>query len=184
MLMFLAFLCCQPLSLSKYCYFALTCEEFSFASKRELSLMTYFSTILFTFPLCLFRVILFFVLRRNIAKQINKCAQPFEEKDVKVKISVIYLSFISIVNPVITSDSECVTSEEALKYVLFLVDVNQMYDIALGMYDFDLVLMVAEKSQKVRIEVHPYMDIKLLILVDDHKRGESFTFQWLCPSCF
>ena len=68
--------------------------------------------------------------------------------------------------------------------MLFLVDVNQMYDIALGMYDFDLVLMVAEKSQKVRIEVHPYMDIKLLILVDDHNRGESFTFQWLCPSCF
>ncbi|EDO27313.1 predicted protein, partial [Nematostella vectensis] len=41
-----------------------------------------------------------------------------------------------------------VTSEEALKYVLFLVDVNQMFDVALGMYDFQLVLMVAEKSQK------------------------------------
>ena len=25
-----------------------------------------------------------------------------------------------------------------------------MYDVALGMYDFDLVLMVAEKSQKVK----------------------------------
>ena len=40
-------------------------------------------------------------------------------------------------------------AEEALKYLLFLVDVNEMYDIALGTYDFDLVLMVAEKSQKV-----------------------------------
>ena len=41
-------------------------------------------------------------------------------------------------------------AEDALKYVLFLVDVNEIYDIALGTYDFDLVLMVAQKSQKVR----------------------------------
>ena len=41
------------------------------------------------------------------------------------------------------------TAEEALKFSLFLVDVNQLYDIALGMYDFSLVLMVAERSQKV-----------------------------------
>ncbi len=40
-------------------------------------------------------------------------------------------------------------AEDALKYLLFLVDVNKMYDVALGMYDFQLVLMVAEKSQKV-----------------------------------
>ena len=43
--------------------------------------------------------------------------------------------------------------------MLFLVDVNQMYDVALGMYDFELVLMVAEKSQKVKalgsVSVHP-----------------------------
>ena len=43
-----------------------------------------------------------------------------------------------------------VGAEEALKYLLFLVDVNELYDVALGTYDFDLVLMVAEKSQKVR----------------------------------
>ena len=43
-----------------------------------------------------------------------------------------------------------VEADEALKYLIFLVDVNKMYDVALGMYDFQLVLMVAEKSQKVR----------------------------------
>ena len=53
-------------------------------------------------------------------------------------------------NPLNTTEPGFVTSEEALKYVLFLVDVNQMYDVALGMYDFELVLMVAEKSQKVK----------------------------------
>ena len=57
--------------------------------------------------------------------------------------------FISA-NPVTLAALDPVTSEEALKYVLFLVDVNQMYDLALGMYDFELVLMVAEKSQKVK----------------------------------
>ena len=29
-----------------------------------------------------------------------------------------------------------------------------MYDVALGMYDFQLVLMVAEKSQKVSSNTH------------------------------
>ena len=44
---------------------------------------------------------------------------------------------------------DVVSAEDALKYTLFLVDVNLLYDVALGMYDFQLVLMVAEKSQKV-----------------------------------
>lgn len=42
-----------------------------------------------------------------------------------------------------------ITVDDALRHSLFLVDVNQLYDVALGMYDFDLVLMIAEKSQKV-----------------------------------
>ncbi|XP_078368242.1 elongator complex protein 1-like isoform X2 [Oculina patagonica] len=61
-------------------------------------------------------------------------------------------------NPVNTTEAESVTSEEALKYVLFLVDVNQMYDVALGMYDFELVLMVAEKSQKDPKEYLPFLN--------------------------
>ena len=43
-----------------------------------------------------------------------------------------------------------ITVDDALRHSLFLVDVNQLYDVALGMYDFDLVLMIAEKSQKVK----------------------------------
>jgi len=43
-----------------------------------------------------------------------------------------------------------ITVDDALKHSLLLVDVNQLYDAALGMYDFDLVLMIAEKSQKVK----------------------------------
>ena len=29
-----------------------------------------------------------------------------------------------------------------------MVDVNTLFDVALGTYDFDIVMMVAEKSQK------------------------------------
>ncbi|KAN0047501.1 hypothetical protein ACTA71_001883 [Dictyostelium dimigraforme] len=39
-------------------------------------------------------------------------------------------------------------AEESLDYIVFLVDVNKLYDIALGTYDFELVIMVAQKSQK------------------------------------
>ncbi|CAH0724919.1 unnamed protein product, partial [Brenthis ino] len=41
-----------------------------------------------------------------------------------------------------------VTSDEALKYLLYMVNVDHLFDVALGMYDFDLVLLVANKSQK------------------------------------
>lgn len=47
-----------------------------------------------------------------------------------------------------------VSAEEALKYLLFLVNVNDLYEHSLGTYDFDLVLMVAEKSQKVVCSTH------------------------------
>jgi len=40
--------------------------------------------------------------------------------------------------------------EDAVKYIIFLSDVNKLYDVALGMYNFQLVLMVAQYSQKVR----------------------------------
>jgi elongator complex protein 1 len=39
--------------------------------------------------------------------------------------------------------------EEAVKYIIFLVDAEKLFDIALGMYDFSLVLMIAQHAQKV-----------------------------------
>uniref|UniRef100_UPI00398E37B0 elongator complex protein 1 isoform X2 n=1 Tax=Pristiophorus japonicus TaxID=55135 RepID=UPI00398E37B0 len=60
------------------------------------------------------------------------------------------------VNP--PSDPEAVSAEEALKHLLFLVDVNELYDYAVGTYDFDLVMMVAEKSQKDPKEYLPFLN--------------------------
>jgi len=39
--------------------------------------------------------------------------------------------------------------EDAVKYIIFLVDANALFDLALGMYDFSLVLMIAQHAQKV-----------------------------------
>jgi elongator complex protein 1 len=39
--------------------------------------------------------------------------------------------------------------EDAVKYIIFLVDANTLFDVALGMYDFSLVLLVAQHAQKV-----------------------------------
>ncbi|XP_054453023.1 elongator complex protein 1 [Anoplopoma fimbria] len=52
-----------------------------------------------------------------------------------------------------------VSAEEALKYLLFLVNVNDLYEHSLGTYDFDLVLMVAEKSQKDPKEYLPFLNM-------------------------
>lgn len=39
--------------------------------------------------------------------------------------------------------------EDAVKYIIFLVDADSLFDLALGMYDFSLVLMIAQHAQKV-----------------------------------
>ena len=41
--------------------------------------------------------------------------------------------------------------DDAVKYVIFLVDANQLFDIALGMYDFSLVIMIAQHAQKASV---------------------------------
>ena len=42
-------------------------------------------------------------------------------------------------------------AEDAIKYIIFLADANKLFDVALGMYDFELVLAVAQNSQKVSL---------------------------------
>ncbi|XP_055636480.1 elongator complex protein 1 [Toxorhynchites rutilus septentrionalis] len=49
-------------------------------------------------------------------------------------------------------------AEEALKYLLYLVEVNDLFNVALGMYDFGLVLYVATKSQKDPKEYLPFLN--------------------------
>jgi len=48
--------------------------------------------------------------------------------------------------------------DDALRFLTYMVDVNALFDVALGTYDFDLVLMVAEKSQKDPKEYLPFLN--------------------------
>ncbi|CAG5101165.1 Similar to Elp1: Elongator complex protein 1 (Mus musculus) [Cotesia congregata] len=57
-----------------------------------------------------------------------------------------------------TSSSSRQSAEEALKYLLYLVDVEVLYDIALGMYDLELAKFVASKSFKDPKEYLPYLN--------------------------
>ena len=43
--------------------------------------------------------------------------------------------------------------EEAVKYIIFLVDADTLFNVALGMYDFSLVLLIAQHAQKVHFLV-------------------------------
>ncbi|KAJ3297896.1 hypothetical protein HDU79_001653 [Rhizoclosmatium sp. JEL0117] len=66
-------------------------------------------------------------------------------------------------------------TETALKYLIFLANANLLYNVALGMYDFQLVVMVAQFSQKDPREYLPFLTaLKLLpkhrqyFKIDDH----------------
>ncbi|KAI7866463.1 IKI3 family-domain-containing protein [Spinellus fusiger] len=48
-------------------------------------------------------------------------------------------------------------AEDALKYTIFLCDADSLYDVALGMYNFSLVLMVAQQAQKDPREYLPFL---------------------------
>jgi len=48
-------------------------------------------------------------------------------------------------------------ADDAIKYLLYLIDINVLYNIALGMYDYQLVMFVAQKSQKDPKEYVPFL---------------------------
>ncbi|KAF7289209.1 polymerase II transcription elongation factor [Mycena indigotica] len=47
--------------------------------------------------------------------------------------------------------------EDAVKYIIFLMDANKLFDTALGMYDFSLVLLIAQHAQKDPREYLPFL---------------------------
>jgi elongator complex protein 1 len=47
--------------------------------------------------------------------------------------------------------------EQAVEHICFLADVNRLYETALGLYDLDVTLLVAQQSQKDPKEYLPYL---------------------------
>ena len=62
---------------------------------------------------------------------------------------------LSVVTSTASSDPNDV--EAAIEHICFLVDVDKLYDAALGLYNLDLALLVAQKSQKDPREYVPFL---------------------------
>ncbi|KAG8817137.1 hypothetical protein FRC17_000043 [Serendipita sp. 399] len=70
--------------------------------------------------------------------------------------------------------------EDAVRYIIFLVDADKLFDVALGMYDFALVLLIAQHSQRDPREYLPFLrELKALerhyqrFRIDDHLKRYS-----------
>jgi elongator complex protein 1 len=66
-------------------------------------------------------------------------------------------------------------ADKAVEHICFLADVNRLYENALGLYDLDLALLVAQQSQKDPREYLPFMqnlqqmtDLRRKFSIDDY----------------
>ncbi|TFK25707.1 pol II transcription elongation factor [Coprinopsis marcescibilis] len=126
----------------------------------------------------------------TVTKICDALRVELESRDLKRYINTIltahvvksppdYESALAELHRLRETDSTVV--EEAVKYVIFLVDAEKLFDIALGMYDFSLVLMIAQHAQKDPREYLPFLrELRSLdkyyqrFRIDDHlKRYES-----------
>ncbi|KAF2086110.1 elongator complex protein [Saccharata proteae CBS 121410] len=62
---------------------------------------------------------------------------------------------LQIISKLREEDSDL--AEKAAEHICFLADVNQLYDHALGLYDLETALLIAQQSQKDPREYLPYM---------------------------
>ncbi|RHZ73514.1 hypothetical protein CDV55_109099 [Aspergillus turcosus] len=62
-------------------------------------------------------------------------------------------------------------AEDAIEHMCFLTDAHRLYDYALGLYDLELTLLVAQQAQRDPREYLPFLR-KLQQLPDDRRRFE------------
>ncbi|KAM0325355.1 hypothetical protein ACHAQA_007340 [Verticillium albo-atrum] len=75
-------------------------------------------------------------------------------------------------------------AEKAIEHICFLVDVNRLYDNALGLYNLELALLVAQQSQRDPREYLPFIQnlhqlapLRRHFEIDDHleRRAKALT---------
>lgn len=82
-----------------------------------------------------------------------------KQKNLELALGLVWqIKQSEVAKGEVSSQAGVVSAQEALKYLLYLVDVNELYNVALGMYDFGLVLFVATKSQKDPKEYLPFLN--------------------------
>ncbi|KAF9164239.1 hypothetical protein DFQ26_001667 [Actinomortierella ambigua] len=115
--------------------------------------------------------------------------KELETMDRKTYINTILTTHVRMTPPNLESaltllaelrGQDAALAEEALKFTIFLADVNRLFDVALGMYDFGLVLMVAQYSQKDPREYLPFLnELRALekyyqrFRIDDHLKRHA-----------
>ncbi|KAF9975119.1 hypothetical protein BGZ73_001334 [Actinomortierella ambigua] len=115
--------------------------------------------------------------------------KELETMDRKTYINTILTTHVRMTPPDLESaltllaelrDQDAALAEDALKFTIFLADVNRLFDVALGMYDFGLVLMVAQYSQKDPREYLPFLnELRALekyyqrFRIDDHLKRHA-----------
>lgn len=80
-------------------------------------------------------------------------------------------------------------ADKAVEHICFLADVNKLYDTALGLYNLDLALLVAQQSQKDPREYLPFLqnlqslpEIRRRFALDDHLQRYAKALTSLCDS--
>lgn len=77
-------------------------------------------------------------------------------------------------------------AEKAVEHICFLQDVNRLYDHALGLYNLDLALLVAQRSQRDPREYLPFIqdlhqlpELRRKFAIDDHLSRREKALQHL-----
>ncbi|KAF5365923.1 hypothetical protein D9758_006686 [Tetrapyrgos nigripes] len=122
----------------------------------------------------------------TITKICDSLRKELEKRDLKTYVNSILTAHVIKTPPdheaglsllLRLKDTEPNLVEEAVKYIIFLVDADKLFDTALGMYDFSLVLLIAQHSQKDPREYLPFLrELRALdqyyqrFRIDDHLR--------------
>ena len=102
------------------------------------------------------------------------------------KVPADYEAGLSLLLELKAEDQEL--AEEAVKYIIFLADADKLFDLALGMYDFTLTLMVAQHAQrKDPREYLPFLrSLRALepveyqrFRIDEHLKRNAKALNWL-----
>ncbi|ORX82781.1 IkappaB kinase complex, IKAP component [Anaeromyces robustus] len=110
-------------------------------------------------------------LKKKTENKINKICntirKTFESIDKIKYLQPILTTYVKSEPPQLEEALYCIKSikannqpelaDKAVKYIIFLVNVDKLYNIALGLYDFELVLMIAQHSQKDPREYIPFL---------------------------
>ncbi|EGG00479.1 uncharacterized protein MELLADRAFT_111808 [Melampsora larici-populina 98AG31] len=98
-----------------------------------------------------------------------------------------YRSALNLLSEIKLENPEKV--DDAIKYIIFLSDANELYKVALSMYDLSLVVLIAQHSQKDPKEYLPFLQ-SLRVLdpemrkfkIDDYLGNHRSAIQHLCAA--